>query len=114
MENEDCEYDCSDLIGSAQLNNQQLIVQQTRVPETTEEFLTRVLREDLQPKEYVRKRWVNIKRERQKLQKQLNKANHLISYWIAKRKSIVQELKKNSEEIERCRGIMLADCLGED
>ena len=111
IENEDYEYDRSDL--TSRPSTSQFQVSPIRPVETIETFLGRVLQQDSLPKEDVRREWNNTKSERQKLQKQLNKSNEAIEYWISKRKFISQQLNNNSQKIERLRGRMLADCLSE-
>ena len=111
IENEDYEFDRSDL--TSRPSTSQFQVSPIQPVETIETFLGRVLQQDSLPKEDVRREWNNTKSERQKLQKQLNKSNEAIEYWISKRKFISQQLNNNSQKIERLRGRMLADCLSE-
>lgn len=81
--------------------------------ENTKAFLTRIIENVLVSKEDVRKEWNNIKSERLKLVKRLNKANQAIKFGVSKKKFTKRQIKVNNQEIERLRGTMLADCLSE-
>ena len=105
------EYGCSDLAARPDVN--QFQVPPIQPMEGIEQFLGRVLQQDSLPKQDVRGAWNKTKSEREKLMKQLNKANQAIEYWISKRKFIEQQLITNREQIENLRGRMLADCLSE-
>ena len=105
------ECDSSDLAARPDVNHFQ--VPPIQPMEGIEQFIGRVLQQDSLPKQDVRGTWNKTKSEREKLMKQLNKANQAIEYWISKRKFIEQQLITNREQLENLRGRMLADCLSE-
>ena len=82
--------------------------------ESTTSILQRIIQEDSIPKEELRKRWINIKSEREKMIKQRNESINRMKYWTSKIKELEYQLNRNNEELNRLRSRMIADCLSED
>ena len=111
MESESMQYDDTDLIEGQPTSTH---IPQQKPVESTTSILQRVIQEDLIPKEELRKRWVNIKSEREKIRKQWNKSKDQMKYWVSKTKELEYQLNRTNEELQRLKGRMLTDVLSED
>ena len=107
MESENMQFDESDLI----FEQPTMQVPPQKPVESVTDFLQKIIQKDSIPKEELRKRWINMKSEREKMMKQWNKSKEQLAYYISNIKELEYRLNKNAEELERLRGRMIADCL---
>ena len=108
--NEEMQFDETDL-SSGQSAIQ---VPPLRRVETLSQVLQDIIKKDSVPKEDLRKHWNQKKSEREKLLKQWNKSKDNVAYWVSKTKMLEAQLNSNSQELERMRGRMIADCMSQD
>ena len=104
---EELQFDETDLVF-----DQEMVSEQRRL-EKVEEILEEILKKDGMPKEDLRKNWNAKKTEREKLLKQRRKAKEQVTYWVSKLKMYNIQINRNSEDLERMRGMMLADCMND-
>ena len=107
MESENMQFDDTDLI----FGQPTMQVPHQKPVEPVTDFLQKIIQKDSIPKEELRKRWINMKSEREKMMKQWNKSKEQLAYYISNIKELEYRLNKNAEELERLRGRMIADCL---
>ena len=82
--------------------------------ETLSQVLQDIIKKDSAPKVELRKLWNQKMSEREKLLKQWNRSKDSLAYWVSKIKMLEAQLNSNSQELERMRGRMIADCVSQD
>ena len=75
-----------------------------RPVETLSQVLQDIIKKDSVPKEHLRKLWNQKK-------KQWNRSKDNLAFWVSKTKMLEAQLNSNSQELERMRGRMIADCI---
>jgi len=104
---EELQFDETDLVF-----DQEMVPEQRRL-EKVEEILEEILKKDGMPKEDLRENWNAKKTEREKLLTQRRKTKEQVTYWVSKLKMYNIQINRNSEDLERMRGMMLADCMND-
>ena len=107
MECENMQFDDTDLIfgqPTMQLPPQKPL-------ESVTDFLEKIIQKDTISKEDLRKRWIKIKSERDRKMNQHKYLKNQLASYLSKIKNLEYDINKDTEELERLRGRMIADCL---
>ena len=101
MESENVQFDVTDLIYGQPTTLQ---VPHLKPEETTTSILERIFQKNSIPKEELRRRWINLKSEREKMMKQRNESINGMEYWVSKTNELEYQLNRNNEELSRLDG----------
>ena len=111
MESEGMQFDDTDLIFESTINESTIQVPPQKPLESLTDFIQKTLQKASIPKEELRKKWINIKSDRDKKMKQWRHTKEQLAYYLSKTKELEYDLNRSAEELERLRAGMLADCL---
>ena len=98
MESENMQFDDTDLI----FGQPTMQVPHQKPVESVTDFLQKIIQKDSIPKEELRKRWINMKSERDKMMKQYNKSKEQLAYYVSKIRIFVLMLSYPS-----CQGYLV-------